>query len=193
MSGAPAAAGPRGFQRLRQLIDGLDAALMRLAAAMLFAMMLLVVADVALRYLLNQPLSWAYELISLYLMPAVFFLVVSHALGAHAHVAVDILHQRASARARHTLVALGSLVALPAFAFAAYTTGAVTWADWQSGITSSSGLPVPTWSTSWFVPLGFGMLALRLLLQLLGHAGSVLSGQPWLPLPPIAGSAEGAE
>ncbi|HEY8710166.1 MAG TPA: TRAP transporter small permease subunit, partial [Burkholderiaceae bacterium] len=80
-----------GFARLRGAIDGLDAVLMAIGGVMLL-LMLLAVADVALRYLFNAPLSWSYEMVSSYLMPGLFFLAVSHTLKAHGHVAVDILH-----------------------------------------------------------------------------------------------------
>lgn len=44
-----------------------------LAGLLMLAIMFVVVADVALRYLFNAPLSWSYELISVYLMVGLFF------------------------------------------------------------------------------------------------------------------------
>ena len=59
-------------------MDGIIAGIERLyrlvAATCLAAIMLIVAADVLLRYLFNAPLSWAFDLISLYLMAGVFFL-----------------------------------------------------------------------------------------------------------------------
>ena len=46
----------------------------RLALVMLFAVMMIVAADVFMRYVFNAPFSWAYDLISLYLMAGAFFL-----------------------------------------------------------------------------------------------------------------------
>ena len=51
-----------------------------LAAAMLLAIMLIATLDVAMRYFLNSPLGWSYDLISLYLMAGMFFLAMSSTL-----------------------------------------------------------------------------------------------------------------
>ena len=48
-----------------------------LASVCLFAIMVIVFLDVGLRYIFNSPLGWSYDVISLYLMVALFFLTVS--------------------------------------------------------------------------------------------------------------------
>ena len=60
------------------------------AAVALAAIMFIATGDVAMRYVFNKPFAWAYDLISLYLMVALFYLVVSGTYAHHAHVAVDI-------------------------------------------------------------------------------------------------------
>ena len=60
----------------------------------MFAIMMIVFSDVIMRYAFNRPFSWAYDLISLYLMAGVFFLVLSEAYTSRAHVSVDILQQK---------------------------------------------------------------------------------------------------
>lgn len=185
-----AMATPLPPSRLRRAINGLDDGLMLISAMVLFVMMLLVVTDVGRRYFFNAPLAWAYEVISIYLTPAVFFLAISHTLKSHAHVAVDILHNWASPRTRHALLAVGAVLACPVFAFGAWHAANVTWHDWQSQAVSSTGLPVPTWTTTNFLPLGFGMLALRLLLDAVDHLRSVATGRTVLALPPISGTEE---
>ena len=60
----------------------------------MFAIMIIVFGDVIMRYAFNKPFSWAYDLISLYLMAGVFFLVLSEAYTSRAHVSVDILQQK---------------------------------------------------------------------------------------------------
>src|SRR4051794_18270418 len=62
----------------------------------MFAIMIIVFSDVIMRYAFNKPFSWAYDLISLYLMAGVFFLVLSEAYTERAHVSVDILQQKFS-------------------------------------------------------------------------------------------------
>jgi len=186
------ATAPRVYARLRRLVDAVDAALIAVGALMLFALMCLVVADVSLRYLFNAPLQWSFEVISKYLMPGLFFLAVSHTLKAHSHVAVDILHNYVKTRTRYVFEAIGSIAALPGFAVCAWMAAGVTLEDFRTGAMASDGMAVPTWSVSIFLPLGFGLLALRLLLNGIGYVVSLSAGREVLALPPISGT-EGAE
>ncbi len=191
VASAPGAALAGLHARWRALLDVLDTALMAVGAVLLLAMMLLVVADVVLRYLFNAPLTWSYEVITSYLMPGVFFLAVSHALKVHAHVAVDLLHHRMGRRLRFAVHAVLGMLAAPVFAFAAVVAAQKTWAEFAAGDVSTSGLGVPSWSVSALLPLGFGLLALRLLLDAAGYAGTLLTGREWVGLPPLSGTEEG--
>lgn len=184
---------PRVYAHLRRCIDTVDAVLVGIGSLMLFTLMCLVVADVSLRYLFNAPLQWSFEVISKYLMPGLFFLAVSHTLKAHSHVAVDIVHNYVKTRTRYVFEAIGSVVALPAFAVCAWMAAGVTVNDFRTGAMASDGMAVPTWSVSLFLPLGFGLLALRLLLNSIGYVVSLATGREVLALPPISGTEEGAE
>ena len=188
MTGAASAAGRYG--RMRRVIDAIDSGLMLVGCLMLFALMLIVVADVSLRYLFNAPLQWSYEVISSYLMPGLFFLAVSHTLKANAHVAVDILHNYVGRTTRYAFEAVCTLVALPVFALCTWVSAQHTWNDYQTAATSTSGLAVPTWTISLMLPLGFGMLSLRLLLNAYGYIASLVSRRDVAPLPPISGTEE---
>ena len=191
MEGAlTAMTGASPYDRFRRVIDAVDNALMFIGCAMLFALMLIVVADVSLRYLFNAPLQWSYEVISSYLMPGLFFMAVSHTLKANAHVAVDILHNYVGRTTRYVFEAVTTVIALPVFALCTWVSAQHTWNDWQSAATSTSGLAVPTWTISLMLPLGFGMLSLRLLLNAYGYVASLVSRREVAPLPPISGTEE---
>jgi TRAP-type C4-dicarboxylate transport system permease small subunit len=56
----------------------------------------LVGADALGRYIFNSPIRWSTEVISLYLLPAIFFLVLPISFARNAHVAVDVAMQRAT-------------------------------------------------------------------------------------------------
>jgi TRAP-type C4-dicarboxylate transport system permease small subunit len=185
MSDATSRAGP-----LRRTLDLIDNALMAVGCLMMFALMLVVVADVSLRYLFNAPLSWSYEVVSKYLMPGLFFLAASHTLKAHGHVTVDILHNYLGRRTRYVLQALISGLAAPAFGVAAWVSAQKTLEDFGSGAADTSGLGLPSWTVSLMLPLGFGLLALRLALNAGGYAATLLSGREVLALPPISGTEE---
>ena len=181
------------YASLRRGLDLVDGGLIFVGSLMLFALMCLVVADVSMRYLLNSPVQWSYEVISSYLMPGLFFLSVSHTLRAHSHVAVDILHNYVGRQTRYAFEVIACVLAAPAFAICAWMAAGITLHDFQSSAVSSSGLALPTWSVSMFLPVGFGLLSLRLILYSVGYLMSLGSGRNVLALPPISGTEEGAE
>jgi TRAP-type C4-dicarboxylate transport system permease small subunit len=185
-------AGSGVYARLRRALDIVDGALVGIGSLMLFTLMCVVVADVSMRYFFNAPLQWSYEVISSYLMPGLFFLAVSHTLRAHSHVAVDILHNYVGRKTRYTFEVVASLLAAPAFAICAWMSAGVTLEDFRTAATSSSGLSVPTWTVSIFLPVGFGLLSVRLFLNAIGYLLSLSTRREVLALPPISGT-EGAE
>jgi TRAP-type C4-dicarboxylate transport system permease small subunit len=178
------------YDRLRRVIDRIDDVLMVIGCLMLFALMFVVVGDVVLRYLFNAPLQWSYEVISSYLMPGLFFFAASHTLKAHAHVAVDIVHNYVGRRSRYVLEALVSVLAAPVFLLCAVVSARNTLDDLQTAASSTSGLALPTWTVSVMLPLGFGMLTLRLILNAIGYVATLVSGREVTALPPISGTEE---
>ncbi len=183
---------PLWYRRLGRVVDAIDNVLVTIGCLLLFALMCLVVADVGRRYLFNAPIAWSYEVVNHFLMPGVFFYTVSHTLKAHAHVAVDILHNYVGTRTRYVFELIGTVLALPVFALVTWLAAGRTLEEWRSAAEASSGLAVPTWAISIVLPLGFGMLTLRLALNAVGYGLSLASGRPVKPLPPISGTEEGA-
>ncbi len=175
--------------RVMRVIDTLCA---YVACIMLFALMMVVVADVSLRYIFNAPLSWSYDAISVFLLPGVFFYAISYTHSTHGHVAVDILHNYVSQRTRYAFEALTSAIAAPVFGFITWIAAQSTWRDWLTGTAMTSGLEVPTWTTSFLLPMGFGLLTVRSLLNFWGYFATLITDKPWLALPPISGT-EGVE
>ncbi len=183
---------PLWYRRLGRVVDAIDNVLVTIGCLLLFALMCLVVADVGRRYLFNAPIAWSYEVVNHFLMPGVFFYTVSHTLKAHAHVAVDILHNYVGTRTRYVFELIGTVLALPVFALVTWLAAGRTLEEWRSAAEASSGLAAPTWAISIVLPLGFGMLTLRLALNAVGYGLSLASGRPVKPLPPISGTEEGA-
>lgn len=176
--------------RLRRAMNALDGTLLIVGCLMLFALMMVVVADVAMRYFANAPLSWSYQIISDYLMPGLFFFAVGDTLRANAHVAVDIVHNYVGRRTRYVLEAIGSVLASPVFFYCAWVSALKTLDDFRSGAESTSGLALPTWTISLMLPLGFGLLALRLALNAFGYVATLVLRREVTDLPPISGTEE---
>ena len=162
-----------------------------IAAFFMFAIMLIVFSDVVMRYVFNRPFSWAYDLISLYIMAGVFFLSLSGTYAVNGHISVDILLPRFAVPIQRLCIIISNMVGLAIFI-------PITWLGYLRALDNFSSadvlagaIPWPTWASAALVPIGAGILALRLAVHLLANTASLLTGQDLLPLPAISG--HGAE
>ncbi|HET9651698.1 MAG TPA: TRAP transporter small permease [Usitatibacter sp.] len=177
------------LQRTHRVLRALELAWMLGAGAGMFAIMSIIVVDVAARYLLKAPLAWSFDLISLYLTPAIFFLALSDTLQRNHHINVDIVVLRLAPRAQNVLVFIGSVLAAVVFAAIACMAVVRTHEDFVQKATSSSIYEWPTWISVLFVVLGAGLLFLRLGFRVLAFAHALATGRPEAvgvepPLPP---------
>lgn len=187
----------RGVKRASAALETCDGALrliekagVGIAGVLMFTIMLVVVANVTLRYFFNSPLSWSYELISLYLMVGLFFFALSDTLAANAHVSVNILHQYMPRRLRHACEFIGHALAIPVFAAIFYLSAVRTWESYRGADVIAGHIAWPTWLASICVPLGVGVLLLRMLLRVAGHGLSVLKKHSLIALPTMEGDEE---
>jgi TRAP-type C4-dicarboxylate transport system permease small subunit len=169
-----------------------EALLGGVASAMLLATMLIVVADVVLRYFFRSPLAWSYDLVSLYLMVGLFFFSMSDTLNHGEHVCVDILHKYMPAGLRRFNEAVGCALGSTLF-------GAIFWmgclrtlSAFQAGEVGSGSIPWPMWLSAAAVPIGAGTMVLRMTYRFVGHVVAFAGGPAVVPLPAAAGSQEAA-
>ena len=175
------------MQRASATLAALERALTLIAVSFMFVIMVLVVADVFMRYVLNRPFSFTYDLIGLYLMAGVFFLTLSDALREHVHVGVDILVPRFSPAGRRLAEIVTALTGLFVFALLCKVGFDRALDNFEQNDVLSGAIPWPTWISAALVPFGCGVLVLRLLLMLCGHAASLATGRDLYPLPPLVG------
>jgi len=170
--------------RVSRTIARLEGAMAHLSNIALFLIMIIVVIDVALRYIFNRPLDWAYDVIALYLMVSVFFFALSDTLHHHGHVSIDVLLKYIPKWIRHLGEAIG-------YTFCTFVFAIVTLQAWER-LEESYRLDevlasAYNWPTSIaFVPLviGSAVLTLRLFYRAIGHALSIASPEPIVELPP---------
>jgi TRAP-type C4-dicarboxylate transport system permease small subunit len=143
----------------------------------LFALMVVVTADVAARYFFNHPFLWTYDVVTLYLTPALFFLALSDSFRSGAQVNVDVLHSRLPHGARRAGDTLWSFLSALVFALIAYAGATRAWAAFVNGDVTAGIVPWPTWPSAAFVPLGAGMLVIRLVARAVAEAAG-LAGAP---------------
>ena len=136
-----------------------------IASLAMFAAMSVLVADVVARYVFHSPFSWSYDLISRYLMPALFFFALASTLRRGQHVNIDVVYRRMTPGWQRASLAAGALLSAALFAPIAYFGVVRFWSAWSSGENLYGGLPWPTWIFYSFVPIGMGLLVLGLLRQ----------------------------
>ncbi len=160
---------------------------MTVTAAGLFTIMAVIVADVAARYFFKSPLPWSFDLISLYLTPAIFFLALSDTLHKEHHVNVDIVFGHVGSRTANALRFLGSALAIVVFLGVTYTAVIQTWQAYQSSAVTSGIIEWPTWVSSAFVVAGAGLLLLRLIFRTAAFGIAAFTGATQVPgvAPPV--------
>lgn len=178
------------IKRAGDVLGALERVLTVIAVVFLFAIMLLVVTDVFMRYALNRPFSFTYDLIGLYLLAGVFFFTLSDALREHAHVGVDILLSRFSPAGRRLSEIVTALAGLFVFVLICKVGFERALENYEQHDVLAGAIPWPTWISAALVPFGCGVLVLRLALQLVGNVLSLVSGRDLYPLPPVTGIGE---
>ena len=178
------------MKTLIALVARVEEFLSFIAAIILFAVMAIVAADVAMRYVFNHPFAWSYDLVSLYFTLTLFYFCLSRTYATHAHVGVDILHYYVSARTRRVFALISCLVSAPLFATIAILTLRRALTAFAAQDVIEGAIEWPTWAYIALAPLGTGLLTLRLLTDAATHALTWAGGPELIPLPPLARSAE---
>lgn len=124
----------------------------------------LIVVDVALRYLVGAPLSWSVGFVGDYALIGLFFLGLSFTVREGAHVRVDLVHDRLGPAGKRVLALLGPLLTAVFLALVGYgglllTLDAVRFGD--APLPGASELSWPVWTSTVLVPLGAGLAVLR--------------------------------
>ena len=166
------------LDQLMRWLDRLDQAAASCAALALFAIMLVVFGDVLMRYVFNMPFSWSYDFISIYLMGASFFLVISEAQRRNYHVAVDIIYLRLSLRARRAWKLVCSVLTLALFAMIFVLAARTAWSRFTGDNVVAGAIPWPTWIPAAIAALGFLLLLVRLALVVLALVLALVAGRP---------------
>lgn len=130
-----------------------------------FAVMVIVFVDVFLRYLFNAPLPWSYDLIGMYLVPALFFPILSDTFRRNHHIALDILYLRFSVAWQRVVRLLAALIGIVVFSVIAWLATAQTMATFRAGEVVGGSILWPTWVPVLIAAFGYWLIVLRLVLD----------------------------
>lgn len=145
---------------LRKVFERLEETLLMLLLA---AMTLLTLWQVILRYVFNSGLLWALEATT-YMFGWLVLIGISYGIRSHAHIGIDLLARSVGPAARR---ALGLVVILLGVLYAGIMLYGSTKYEvrmFQLDV-EAQDIPLQRWVLGLCLPIGFGLLILRLLEQ----------------------------
>lgn len=147
------------------------------AAVCLFAVMAIVFTDVGSRYLFSKPYAWSYELIGMYLMPAMFYFALPAAYAHGHHVCVDLLRSRMPPALIHVFESLGCAATAAVFGLIAWIFQASARDKFVSDAVVMGVREWPSWIPDAVVTLGSLAIALRLVARTVVHVLALARGE----------------
>ena len=138
--------------------------------ALLLAMMLIIVADVALRNLalpgLPQGLAWSNEISELMLY-LITMSVAPWLLRQGQHIRVDVLLQALAPRLAWTLEWIGDLIGFACCVVIAWYGAQAAWSSFVSGAVNIKTLVTPEWWALAPLPLVFVLLSIEMIFRMI--------------------------
>lgn len=152
-------------RRFEALVHGIEELSVGFNILVVFAMMLLVVFGVVMRYVFNAPVSTV-AAISAYMMVALTFLSLAFVQRVRRHVAVAFFVIKRRERTQWLLGLLITVLCLIVFVLIAWSGWKYAYQAWQFNFRSEEG-NLPIFPARVLVPIGAGLMCLRLVADLI--------------------------
>lgn len=163
---------------LSRLIDAFSSLVGKLVMWLVLSTTLISAGNAIVRKLFNTS-SNAFLEIQWYLFAAVFMLGGGYAFLRNVHVRIDFLSSKFSPKFRNWVDVAGILVFLFPLCYMMATLGWPVFANaWQSGEMSSNAGGLIRWPVYALIPLGFGLLALQGLSELIKRLAFIAGQGP---------------
>jgi TRAP-type mannitol/chloroaromatic compound transport system permease small subunit len=166
------------MRALVRTIDGFSRTCGVLAALLVVALIVLMLYDVAMRYVFNAPTLWGFD-VNTFLMGAAFVLSVGYALSNDSHVRVDLLYSERT-RGRLLWVDLVGFILLMLPASASITAALYRYAAeaYRTGERSGTSAWNPVmWPFRYILFLGFLALTIQIVAEIIKRLYAI-SGHP---------------
>ena len=148
-----------------QAIQWLDANLETvMVVILLLGMSFLVGIQVIMRYVFHNSLAWSEEL-ARYMFIWMVYVGISYGVKRNKHISIDVVHNLLPARAAALLSIVADLIFL-GFAVLVVMHGSEIVSRVLLSTQNSPALEIPMWMVYSAVPLGFGIVCLRLVQSL---------------------------
>ena len=162
----------RGEGRVKWLLERLSTLALIISGLFLFAMMIHVAADVALKYAINKPIPGTLEVVSTYYMVAGVFLPIAAVEMTRQSISVDVAYQfmpRGMQVFSMVLVLSGSAAV---YFMLAYTGFGDAMKSWRINEQLMGQVAVIVWPSRLALPIGFFLAGLVCVWQLHGFLTS---------------------
>lgn len=163
------------LKAVEKALAGCELVLVLLAVISTFALMILTSADAASRYLLNSPITGAYEISEKYLMVAAIFLGLSYAYRGGVFIRVTFLVDMLPPSAKLVCNYAAQILSL-IFCVILFVAPLQEAIRAMGDDTTLSTVPIPVGPAYFLVPIGFFAMGLLMLIDL----PRVRSGQSYL-------------
>ncbi|WP_305044433.1 TRAP transporter small permease subunit [Geoalkalibacter sp.] len=155
------------MQLIARSIDGLNDYVGRYTSFLILPLILVVTYEVLMRYVLNAPTSWAFEMTT-FIYGVHFMLALGYTHKLDGHVTIDVFEARLPKKPRTLLRILANLVIfIPAMGFLAYGSVIYAWTSWGYRELSWSSWQPKIYPYKALMALGFVLFFLQGLSKLI--------------------------
>jgi C4-dicarboxylate transporter DctQ subunit len=138
-------------------------------ASSLFVLIGFIVSfEVISRYLFNSPTVWVNE-ISTFLQIWATYVALTYSFHFKEFIRITVIYDRVSDKAKKFLDFISFLVMIIFTSFVVYYGWLIAHDSFETGRTSSTILDLPSFLTEYAIPIGFGLLLLRLVVEVFNY------------------------
>ncbi|MBL8397107.1 MAG: TRAP transporter small permease subunit [Candidatus Accumulibacter sp.] len=163
-----------GLLKLSKLIDALTERVGKSIIWLVLLVTLIAAGNALMRYTINYS-SNAFLEIQWYLFSAIFLFGAGYTLMRNEHVRIDLIAGRLSKRAQAWIDIFGILLfLLPMAVTVMYLSWPIFVLAWQNNEQSSNAGGLPLWPVRLLVPIGFFLLVIQAISELIKRFGFLL-------------------
>ena len=151
------------------------------AAGSILFMMAVIVADVGGRYLFNRPLAWAYDIVSIYLLPLMVYLAIADAYRRNQHISVDLLYNLMDLPRKRLVRLVATIVVVIAMVPITWLATGEAVSRYRNDVVIAGSILWPTWIPAFFLAVGGALLILRAMLDGIALFMALLRGGATVP------------
>jgi len=156
--------------RIESTLISIDSLMMVVAVVSLCVIGVITTIDVAMRYLFNSPLTFAFDLTQKYLFPFSVYFALSEVYRRNENIEIDLVVRQFSDATWRRLALLGNIAALLIFGFITFLYAGKAIEQYVAGEATFGAINWPLWPASAGAAIGFGTLSAWILFRSVQHA-----------------------